>query len=234
VNPRRTLLKGLAAAGVFGPAGIAGLIREALASGVNPVPPGLHKVTGDVRINGKPARSGTLIQLGDTVTTGPGAEAIYVIGQDAYLQRDNSAVSFAADATKQLMRVITGKILAVFGKGERRITVSTATIGIRGTACYIEDEPEKVGVGGTAPIKAQTYFCLCYGSADLEPKANPAQRESYSTVHHDKPMLIHDDPDMAKCMAPASVMNHTDDELTLLENLVGRWPPFWGKGGSNY
>ncbi len=234
MNSRRNVLKRLAAAGVFGPAGIAGLIREALASGVNPVPPGLHKVTGDVRINGKPARSGTLIQLGDTVSTGPGAEAIYVIGQDAYLQRDNSAVSFAADASKQLMRVVSGKILSVFGKGERRITVSTATIGIRGTACYIEDESEKVGAGGTAPIKARTYFCLCYGTVDLEPSAAPQERESYSTTHHEHPIYIHNDMKMAKMMVPAGVINHTDAELTLLENLVGRWPPFYGQGGSKY
>jgi hypothetical protein len=208
---RRTVLKALAAAGVFGPAGISGLVQNALANGINPVPPGLH-----------------------TVTTGPGAEAIYVIGQDAYLQRDSSSISFAGDATKNLLRVVSGKILAVFGKGERTIQVSTATIGIRGTGCYIEDSPAKVGAGGTAIEKAQTYFCLCYGTVDLNPKANPAEREIYSTTHHDKPMLIHDDPEMAKCMAPASVMNHTDAELVMLENLVGRWPPFGSSSGAKY
>ena len=36
-------------------------------------------------------------------------------------------------------------------------------------------------------------------------------------------------------MAPAAVINHTDAELILLENSVGRWPPFYdGQGGSRY
>ncbi len=226
MSPRRTLLKLLAAAGVLGPAGLSGLIRDALAAGNNPVPPGLHKATGEVRINGQPARPGMLVQPGDTVSTGPGAEAIYVIGQDAYLQRDRSTVSFAAEGGKQLMRVVTGKILSVFGKGPRDIRVSTATLGIRGTGCYIEDQPAKVDAGGTVRAPAQTYFCLCYGTVDLLPTAIPEQREVYTTAYHDKPMIIYDDPAMAKCMAPAAVVNHTDAELVLLENLVGRWPPF--------
>ena len=222
MNLRRSLLKMFAAAGVFGPAGMTGLIREALARGNDPVPPGLHKAKGDVRINGKPAAVGTLIKPGDTVTTGPGSEAIYVIGQDAFLQRDNSTVSFAAEATKEFMRVVTGRLMSVFGRGEKSIAVSTATVGIRGTGCYIEDEPYQNG--------RRTYFCLCYGTVDLEPTLAPQERETYSTRHHEKPMYVFDDMKMPKMMVPASVINHTDVELTMLENLVGRWPPFHGSG----
>jgi hypothetical protein len=39
---------------------------------------------------------------------------------------------------------------------------------------------------------------------------------------------------MPKMIAPASVINHSDDELTLLEALVGRWPPFNKPGDSPY
>ena len=223
---RRRLLKALAAAGLLGPTGISGLIRDALAKGNAPVAPGLHKMRGEVTVNLKPAREGQLIGPGDTVVTGRDSEAIYVIGQDAFLQRESSTISFGADAAENLMRVVTGKILSVFGKGARTIKVSTATIGIRGTGCYIEDE------GSDA--KARTYFCLCYGSVDLTPSAAPQERESYSTTHHDKPMYIHNDMKMAKMMVPAGVINHTDDELKLLESLVGRWPPFYGQGGPRY
>jgi hypothetical protein len=104
--------------------------------------------------------------------------------------------------------------------------VSTATIGIRGTGCYIESE----GTGA----KARTYFCLCYGSVELTPTAAPQEAESYSTRHHEKPMYIHNDMNMAKMMVPAGVINHTDAELEMLEALVGRRPPFWGQGGSKY
>lgn len=226
MNLRRSLLRALAAAGLFGPAGISGLIRDALAKGNAPIAAGLRKLRGDVTVNSKPAREGQLIGPGDTVVTGRNSEAIYVIGQDAFLQRESSTISFGADATQNLLRVVTGKLLSVFGKGDRSIQVSTATVGIRGTGCYIEDE----GSG----VKARTYFCLCYGSCELTPSATPQERESYSTTHHDKPMYIHNDLTMPKRMVAAGVINHSDDELKLLESLVGRWPPFYGQGGTRY
>ncbi len=191
-----------------------------------PVKPGLHKVRGEVIVNHKPATEGQLIKPGDTIVTGRDSEAIYVIGQDAFMQRELTTVSFGADAVKNLMRVISGKILSVFGKGPRTIQTSTSTIGIRGTGCYIEEE--------NYGAKARTYFCLCYGDVDLTPTAAPGEAERYSTVHHDKPMYIHNDMKMPKMMVPADVINHTDAELTLLEALVGRTPPAWGESGKKY
>jgi hypothetical protein len=222
MHNRRRTLKILAAAGLLGPAGISGLIRDALAKGDVPIRPGLNRIKGEVIVNHKPAVEGQLIKPGDTIVTGRNSEAIYVIGQDAYLQRELSTVSFGADALQNLMRVVSGKILSVFGKGAKTVQTSTATIGIRGTGCYIEDE----GTGA----KARTYFCLCYGSVDLTPKAAPHEAESYTTTHHDKPMYVLNDMKMPKMMVPAEVINHTDEELTLLEGLVGRVTPFYGTG----
>jgi len=222
MQTRRRTLKALAAAGLLGPAGISGLIRDALAKGDAPIRPGLHKIRGEVVVNRRLATEGQLIKPGDTIVTGAGSEAIYVIGNDAFMQRELTTVSFGAEAVQNLMRVVSGKILSVFGKGARTIQVSTATIGIRGTGCYIEEENHGA--------KARTYFCLCYGAVELTPTAAPQEAERYSTKHHDKPMYIHNDMKMSKMMVPAAVINHTDDELTLLEALVGRRPPFWGSG----
>lgn len=194
--------------------GLTAPIVEALARGNDPQQQGMRKVSGDVRINGKPASEGMLVLPGDTVTTGKGATAIYVVGKDAYLQRESSSTSFAKDA----LRVISGKLLAVFGKGDKQITVPTATIGIRGTGCYIEADGEGV--------KARTYFCLCYGTADIAPNAVPGHTETITTRHHDKPQWIYNDPAMPSSMADAKVINHTDAELEMLEALVGRMPPF--------
>lgn len=213
---RRELLKGFAATGVLGGAGLCGLIREALANGDKPVTPGLHKITGTVTVNGKPAKPGMALGTGDTIVTGAGGEAIYVIGQDAYLQREKSTVSFStgvAGAAAGVMRVITGKILSVFGKGDKKLETATATIGIRGTGCYIEAEEKRV------------YFCLCYGMADVTPTADPSRSERIATTHHDHPIYIYKDSAMPT-MVDASVINHKDSELELLESLVGRWPPF--------
>lgn len=206
---KRDTLKRLAAIGVLGSAGISGLIREALANGNKPVTPGMHKITGSVTVNGKPAQPGMAVGAGDTIVTGAGGEAIYVIGQDAYLQREKSTVSFAIG----VMRILSGKILSVFGKGDKKLETATATIGIRGTGCYIESEEKRV------------YFCLCYGVAEVSPTADPGRIERIETRHHDHPIYIHKDSAMP-AMVDASVINHNDTELELLESLVGRWPPF--------
>jgi len=226
MQTRRHIIKALAAAGLLGPAGISGLIRDALAKGEVPIRTGLQKVRGEVIVNQRIATEGQIIRPGDTIVTGRNSDAIYVIGQDAYMQRELTTVSFGADALQNLMRVVSGKILSVFGKGARTIRVSTATIGIRGTGCYIEDE----GTGA----RARTYFCLCYGSVELTPTAAPQESESYSTTHHDKPMYIYNDMAMPKMMVPAGVVNHSDAELELLESLVGRVPSFYGQGGRKY
>lgn len=202
---RRHLLQGIVALTLVGHG-------PARAAGRKPAAPGLYRATGDVRVNGLPAREGMAVAHGDTITTGPGSEAIYVVGQDAYLQRDRSTVSILGDAAKGLLRVVSGKLLAVFGKGEKRIETATATIGIRGTGCYLESEPARV------------YFCLCYGTADITPLRAPQRTETITTRHHDHPLVIPAAGDVM--LAPAAVANHGDDELVLLESLVGRTPPF--------
>lgn len=208
---RREVLKGIVALAATGAGG------AAHALGNHPVRPGMHRLSGQVTVNGKPAREGMPIGSGDTIVTGPGSEAIYVVGQDAFLQRDNSTVSLVGEGVKTGLSIFTGKLLSVFGKGEKRIETATATIGIRGTGCYIESAPEKV------------YFCLCYGQAEVVPLADPKQAERIETRHHDHPIYIHRDGQ--RMMVPAGVENHSDRELTLLENLVGRYPPFHGQPG---
>jgi hypothetical protein len=54
------------------------------------------------------------------------------------------------------------------------------------------------------------------------------------TEHHDHPLYINAVPTMSVAMVPAEVINHTDIELTLLEELVGRVPPFYGNTGKRY
>lgn len=220
MEDRRRLIKALATAGLLGPAGISGLIRESLAKGNVPIRPGLNRIKGEVIVNRQIASEGQLLKPGDSIVTGRNSEAIYVIGQDAFLQRELTTVNFGTDPVKDLFRVVTGKILSVFGRGTKTLHTSTATIGIRGTGCYIEDQ----GTGA----KAETYFCLCYGSVDLTPTAAPHEAESYTTRHHDNPMRIYNDMNMAKMMVKSTVVNHTDAELEMLEALVGRVPPNFG------
>ena len=203
---RRTLL-----ALTAGGAGLAMALalRRAIAQSVQ----GLRSVQGDVRVNGEPASAGTLVRPGDTVSTARGALATFVVGQDAYLMREDSRLELAGVAQfVDLLRLTTGRLLGVFGKGgDRRIITPSAAIGIRGTGAYIESEQNR------------SYFCLCYGSAEIA-STDGAARDAYSTRHHDSPRYIYGDG-RANAIVPASVSNHTDEELIMLEALTGRLPP---------
>src|SRR6266496_3702765 len=128
------------------------------------------------------------------------------------LVRPGDAIVLGDGAVASALQLVTGKLLGVFGSGgERRLVTATATIGIRGTGAYIEAEPRR------------TYFCLCYGTADLAATMGGAH-ESYSTRHHESPRYIYGDG-RERAIVPASVANHTDSELILLESLAGRSPP---------
>ena len=202
---RRALL--VFAAGI----GLPAAVRLALA--LSSAKQGVRIIQGDMRINGKPAEVGTVVRPGDAIVLGNGAVATFVVGQDAFLMRGGSrAELIGSGLLVSAVQLVTGKLLGVFASGgERRLVTATATIGIRGTGAYIEAEPRR------------TYFCLCYGTADVAATMGGA-RESYSTRHHDSPRYVYGDG-RKRAIVPASVANHTDSELILLESLVGRSPP---------
>ena len=190
-------------------------LRKALAAGS--VDKGVHRVRGDVRVNGTPAKEGMDVKAGDVVTTGADSEVVFVTGKDAFLIRSNSRVE-AQGALGALvlsgLRVVTGAVLSVFSAGEpKTLRTATATIGIRGTAVYLEAE------------ESRTYVCTCYGEAEIVSTADPSARETVRTTHHEQPRYV-----MAtgapQMLMSAPVINHTDAELTLLESLAGRKPPF--------
>jgi len=203
---RRRALLGLAA-GI----GMSAALRRAIAQSSGQQ--GVRSSQGEVRVNGAPSGPGVAVRAGDNVAVGNRAFATFVVGQDAFLLRENSRVELAGSgALASALRLVTGKLLAVFGAGdERRIVTATATIGIRGTGAYLEAEP------------ARTYFCLCYGTAEVG-AAQGGARETYSTQHHESPRYIYGDGRAAAIVA-ANVANHTDGELLMLEALVGRTPP---------
>ena len=220
---RRARLKQLAALGLLGPAGISGLIQEALAKGDVPVVKGINSISGSVTVNGKPASVGASLQPGDSVSTGKASTAVLVIGKDGFLMRDSTSVTFVANkSTPGLVETVlvgTGKILAVFakqtGKGTN-IRVPNATVGIRGTGCYIEIHEGK------------TYFCLCYGEAAID-GVGMSQTKVIKTTHHESPVWLDDSGGVMK-VEKAGFINHNDDELIMLEKLNGREPPFVALG----
>ncbi|MBI3374443.1 MAG: hypothetical protein HY017_22180 [Betaproteobacteria bacterium] len=206
---RRTVLGGLGGAALY----LA--VQRLFAAGQ--VEKGVYSVRGEASINGRPARPGMDVLPGDTVITGRDGEVVFVIAADAMLVRGSSRVEISGGAGAIVAtgaRILTGALLSVFAPGQPKVLrASTATIGIRGTGIYIESDADR------------TYVCTCYGEAELAANSDPAAREIVRSTHHDQPRYV-----MAtgapQMLMTAPVINHTDAELTLLESLQGRKPPF--------
>lgn len=218
---RRRFVARLAAAGALGAGGLSGFIGRALAKGDLPAIPGINQLKGTATVNGRAAVVGTPVGPRDRIATGPASQAVVVVKDDAFLVRENTTFELA-ESGGVLSRILieSGRVLSVFGRKPVVIKARTATIGIRGTGAYLE-------VGAD-----QVYFCLCYGVADLDGPGMAAPKRLVTT-HHETPLVITDQGG-AMAAVPGPVMNHTDDELILLESLVGREPPFGTSPANRY
>ncbi len=225
-DPRRDFLVKLLTAGAFVTSAWS-LPETVQGMGKIPklLPPGksFFDISGDVKVNNLPATLNTFVKNNDVVSTGSGAHAVFVVGKDAFILRGNSSMEIEGSEIINTIRLFSGKLLSVFGHRENKkklyMRSSTATIGIRGTGVYMEADPE------------QTYLCTCYGVTDLYSNVDKNERERIVSEHHDKPKYLLSKPSrQGKLIAPAPMINHTDSELTLIEELVGREPPFGIEG----
>lgn len=225
-DPRRRLLIQALAAGVFS-AGMPSAQAQSFFGGTpEKLPPGrsIYRLTGDVTVNDKPATIQTLIKPGDTVRTGKDSEVIFVVNDQSMIVRASSilAIEKPPSALASLVvsgfRLLTGKLLSVSRGRSYRVNTQIATIGIRGTGFYVESDPE------------QTYFCTCYGATDIAAVDDPESQETVVATHHDRPLYITKGGQKGNNIRNAPFINHTDMELSLIETLVGRTPPFVFQG----
>lgn len=226
----RALALGLLAAGgsVLVPSSLTAARPRVLESGRS-----IYRLRGDVRVNGEVADMDTVIRPLDRIDTGSGSELIFVVGRDAFILRENSELYLDAEPialaggddgggfgqrVAQGLRVVSGRVLSVFGRREDEPEVSVrtpvATVGVRGTGMYVESHPD------------HSYVCTCYGSTRLMAVDDPASREDIASDHHDDPRYILADAPAGQRIVQAPMINHTDMELLLIEELVGRAPPF--------
>ena len=220
---RRVLIEALAA----GFASAALPLASAFGQGVfgsrpAKLPPGqsIYRLTGTATVNGAAANLQTVVRPGDTVQTGKDSEMVFAVGGQAMILRAESRLSLeregsaAAALLLSALRLVTGKLLSVSRGAQFRVHTPTATIGIRGTGFYAEADPE------------QTYFCTCYGMTEIAANNDPESRDAVSAKHHDRPLYIAARAPAGRAIRAAPFINHTDQELMLIETLVGRTPPF--------
>lgn len=222
-DPRRRLLIQMLAAGFFSGGSTAGNLAFAQFFGSPPtrLPPGksVYRVQGAVQVDGKPATPETRIVRNSRIQTGSDGELVYAVGESAFIARANTQVIVETGPEESAvvtgLRVLAGKLLSVFpSRRPVQIQTKVASVGIRGTGVYLESDPE------------QTYFCTCYGVAEVAATNDPESKEIVTASHHDRPLYILGNEPKGRNIRNAPFINHTDQELMLIETLVGRQPPF--------
>jgi hypothetical protein len=222
-DPRRRLLVealGAAAATALLPG--TAVAQNVFGSRPAQLPPGqsIYRLTGQVTVDGEAATLQTPVRPGQTVETGDNGEVIFVVGTHAMLLRERSRLQVepAAPPTASVLvgalRMLAGKLLTVSRNSPTGLSTATATIGIRGSGWYVEADPD------------QTYFCTCYGITDITATDDPTSRETVQAARHDRPLYILREGAEGQRIRNAPFINHTDQELALIEALVGRTPPF--------
>jgi hypothetical protein len=185
----------------------------ALPATVLAAPDQVHDLRGRVSINNRPATTKSDILPGDRIVTGSDGHFVFVLGQDAFMVRQRSELVIERHESHNLLRLVTGALGAVFGRGARhRIVAANATAGIRGTGVYMETR----GDG--------TYFCTCWGTVDLSATDEERDRELVESRGH-VPRLIAAKPREGTRFQSAPFETHTDAEMDILEKCVGRRSP---------
>lgn len=169
------------------------------------------QLTGDATLNGSRLSPEHTIQTGDVIQTGPGANLVFAIGNSAFQVRQNSRLSVERGTTLNavsLLRLLTGAVASVWGKGvNRAIVMPTLTAGIRGTGVYAEifaDQGDR------------NYFCNCYGTVDLD----AGNDKQVSRAQYHQSFWADAEPRNGRYLSPAQALNHTDEELEFLARLV--------------
>ena len=183
--------------------------------------------TGDALLNGLTLLPGQSIQTGDQITTGPGANLMFVIGNAAFQVRQNSSLSVERGNSLNavsLLRLLSGAVVSVWGKGRSRsIILPTLTAGIRGTGVYSEVFADQDN---------RSYFCNCYGTVDIESDGG----KRVSTADYHQAFWGEVEPKAGRKLTPANAINHTDEELEFLAKLIEQrtnWQVLGRKGVKN-
>ncbi len=223
-DPRREFLIRALSTGLFSSGFVAtsALAQSFFGGKPTKLPPGksIYRINGEASVNGNVATLDTRINPGDTIKTGSDSELIFVVNSQSMILRSNGHLVIEAaqkDETSLIvkgLRMLAGKLLSVSRNSPMQVQTLTANIGIRGTGFYVEADPEL------------TYFCTCYGETAVQSTVDAESKTSVIATHHDRPLYIAKSADRGQHIRNAPFVNHTDQELALIEALVGRSTPF--------
>lgn len=217
-DPRRRLLVAALSLGWLGAAPGA-RAQNPLGGRPGKLPEGrsVYRVRGEVTVDGRRADESTRIAPGSTVKTARDSEVVFVVGSHAMIARGQTAVVLQPAPREGIvgaLKMLEGALLSVSRGTVTSVKTNVATIGLRGTGFYVEAHPD------------HTYFCTCYGVSDVASIEDATSRQTIEARHHDRPVYVLAQGDAGTRVRNAPFINHTDQELALIEALVGREPPF--------
>ncbi len=182
------------------------------------------ELVGDALVNGRRLLPQQGVFSGDEIVTGPDSRLLFVIGNSAFHVRQNSRLTVERGASLNavsLLRLVTGAVVSVWGKGSnRQIVTPTMTAGIRGTGVYTEIFEDQGG---------RSYFCNCYGTVDMF----AGNDKTVSRANYHQAFWGEVQPKNGRSLTPAKALNHTDEELEFLAQLVDQrtaWQVLGRKG----
>lgn len=171
------------------------------------------ELQGDATLNGERLTPEHTIQTGDSIATAPGSTLTFTLGTSAFHVRQNSVLTLDRGASLwavSTLRMLTGAVISVWGKGNRRLIVTpTITAGIRGTGVYTEIFANQDG---------RSYLCNCYGEVELSAGADRLVSQSEYHQAYWGEVAAKD----GRMLTPAKAINHTDEELEYLARLAGQ------------
>lgn len=223
-DPRRRLLIGaLSLAAMAVPGGVA-QGGPLLGRRPGPLPTGqsIFSQSGAVLINGQPASGSSRIAVGDTVVVPEGGQLVFIVNSNAMILRGGSELAIlprpgagAGEAPAIGGLVLNrGKLLSVSRFMPMRVQTTAANIAIGGNGFYLESDAQR------------TYFCTCYGTAEVSAAIDAQARQSVVSEHHDQPLYILPKAGDGRYIRNAPFVDHTDMELALIEAVAGRATPF--------
>jgi hypothetical protein len=185
----------------------------------------IYSYSGDVTVDGEKLSVENVeampVSSNSEIVTSASSRIIFAVGKDAHFLRSNSQMKLkSAFGIAKSSHLSRGKLLSVFARRETKnqyiLTTPTAVIGIHGTGLYAEAEPE---------LK-RSYICTCYGEVKISAAADASISEEIVSKHHDDPRYIFEDDVNGALIQPAPFKDHTDEELQLIESIVGRTTPY--------
>jgi hypothetical protein len=178
----------------------------------------IYKLGGKVLINGQLATLETRIIPGDSIITGEKSYIIFIVTGESFILRSHSNMKLGEfrqpSPSIASIDLLAGKMLSVFApRKPMLISTPQAIVSIRGTGVYVES------------LKSHSYVCTCYGETEIRSRKQPSIRETIKATHHDAPKYIRQDGQKS-LIESAPFINHDDEELLLIETLVGRQTPY--------